>query len=233
MATFTGRRAVLRLLTVAVVGASIPIIGRPASAHTEVEVEPARAGATNALVTLTAEAESGTAGVTAIEVFLPAGIAPRDVTLVTAPRGWHLSTASESYRVSGPPLAVGTNARHQVRVRQLPNASRISFKVLQTYRDGRVDRWIEVPSAANPQPANPAPTVALAGAVAAPSATAATSEPATASATTRPPPGGSPTATRAASTSASRQPWWWIAAGVIVAAGVAVLIRWRRRSIRE
>lgn len=106
MATFTGRRAVLRLLTVAVVGASIPIIGRPASAHTEVEVEPARAGATNA-VTLTAEAESGTAGVTAIEVFLPVGIAPRDVTLVTAPRGWHLSTASESYRVSGPPLAVG------------------------------------------------------------------------------------------------------------------------------
>jgi hypothetical protein len=34
--------------------------------------------------------------------------------------------------------------------------------VLQTYTDGRVDRWIEVPSAANAKPEFPAPVVTLA-----------------------------------------------------------------------
>ena len=48
----------------------------PALAHVEVEAAPARALATDALLTLTAEAESGTAGISGLRIQLPAGLVP-------------------------------------------------------------------------------------------------------------------------------------------------------------
>jgi uncharacterized protein YcnI len=139
------------------------VVASPAYAHTDVEITPARAGARNALVTVHAAAESNSAGIRSIQVFLPAGIAPADVRLVSAPSGWRLTTGPDFYTVAGRALPVGTDANHRVRVRQLPTDPVIYFKILQTYGDGRVDRWIEVPSAANPDPDNPAPGVRLAG----------------------------------------------------------------------
>jgi hypothetical protein len=145
--------------------AATVLVATPAYAHTEVEIEPARAGATNALVTITAEAENDSAGITSVQVFLPEGIAPADVTLVSRPSGWRMATDADSYTISGRALSVGTDARHRVRVRRLPTDPIIYFKVLVTYSDDRVDRWIELPSAANPTPENPAPGVRLAGGV--------------------------------------------------------------------
>jgi hypothetical protein len=178
------------------------LVATPAYAHSEVEVEPARAGATNALVTVTAEAESGSAGIRAVQVFLPEGIAPADVTLVSGPSGWRLTPGADNYTMAGRALSVGTNARHRIRVRQLPTDPVIYFKVLVTYSNGQVDRWIELPSSANPRPDNPAPSVRLAGGVSrtptpppttappttqAPAPTVATVSPSPASAS---PPGG-------------------------------------------
>jgi uncharacterized protein YcnI len=145
--------------------AATVLVATPVSAHTDVEIEPARAGATNAVVTITAQAENDSAGIASVQVFLPEGIAPADVTLVSAPSGWRTATDADSYTVSGRALSVGTNARHRVRIRQLPTDPVIYFKVLVTYSDDRVDRWIELPSAANPTPDNPAPGVRLAGGV--------------------------------------------------------------------
>jgi uncharacterized protein YcnI len=162
------------------------LVATPASAHTEVEVEPARAGATNALVTITAEAENDGAGIVSVQVFLPEGIAPADVRLVSGPSGWRMATDTDSYTVSGRALGVGTNARHRVRIRQLPTDPVIYFKVLVTYSDDRVDRWIELPSAANPTPDNPAPGVRLAGGVSRTPTPPPTSDP---PATTVPPAG--------------------------------------------
>jgi hypothetical protein len=157
------RRSILAGLGLGI-GACV-LVAAPAYAHTEVEIEPARAGAANARVTITAEAESNDAGIRAVQVFLPDGIAPADVTLMSAPSGWKLTTGAGNYTVAGRALPVGTDARHRIRVRQLPTDPVIYFKVLVTYSDGQIDRWIELPSGANPDPDNPAPSVKLAGGV--------------------------------------------------------------------
>jgi hypothetical protein len=39
---------------------------------------------------------------------------------------------------------VGEDAEYVVTVRQLPDAKKLVFKTLQSYSDGRVDRWIEL-----------------------------------------------------------------------------------------
>lgn len=237
------RRYFALAVTMLAGAASAVAIGTPASAHTGVKVSPARAGASNAVVTVNAEAESDNAGVKSVQVFLPDGITAPDIILLKAPKGWKLSsTAADSYTVGGPAVPVGTDAEHQVRVRQLPNAPQVSFKILQTYSDGRIDRWIEVPSAANPEPANPAPTVKLAAAAAPPSSAAPTTAPATPSAARSSAATDAP-ATDAAVTafpSANDEPaagngGLWIGAGlllaVIAAVGGALYLRQRRRQL--
>jgi len=144
----------------AVVGALA--FAAPAWAHTTVKVEPAVAGAPNALVTVNAAAESDTAGIASVRVVLPAGIAPADVTYVDGPPGWALQPDAEGYVVSGPAVPVGRDAVHRVRVKQLPATPTLVFKVLQTYTDGRVARWIEVPQAGAAEPEFPAPVATLA-----------------------------------------------------------------------
>ncbi|MCZ7379807.1 DUF1775 domain-containing protein [Micromonospora sp. WMMC250] len=236
------RRYYALAVTMLAGAASTVAIGTPASAHTGVKVSPARALASNAVVTVNAEAENDNAGVKSVQVFLPDGITAPDVTLLKAPKGWKLSsTAADSYTVGGPAVPVGTDAEHQVRVRQLPNAPQVSFKILQTYSDGRVDRWIEVPSAANPEPANPAPTVKLAAA-APPASAAPTTAPATPSAAPSSAATDAP-ATDAAVTafpSANDEPaagngGLWIGVGVllavIAAVGAALYLRQRRRQL--
>ncbi|WP_369167207.1 DUF1775 domain-containing protein [Streptomyces sp. R28] len=116
----------------------------PAAAHTEVEAEGARALDQNVALTFTAESESGSAGISKLEVILPEGITPEDITYKEGPKGWKLAPTSRGYTVSGPKLAVGEDAEYVVAVRQLPDAKTLVFKTLQTYGDGRVDRWIEL-----------------------------------------------------------------------------------------
>jgi hypothetical protein len=134
----------------------------PAFAHTSATIEPAVAGAQNAVVSFYAAAESTTAGITSLKIVLPQGIAPADVTYVDGPAGWALKPDTDGYVVAGPAVAVGRDVQHRVRARQLPLVPALVFKVLQTYSDGKVDRWIEVPTGANAEPENPAPVVRLA-----------------------------------------------------------------------
>jgi hypothetical protein len=215
--------------------ASLAVAG-PAHAHTGITIEPARAGAANAVATVNAEAESDTAGVTKLQVYLPVGIAPADVTPLRLPKGWTLTRQESSYAVAGPALPVGTDAEHEIRIRRLPQFASITFKVLQSYSDGRTDRWIALPSDDDPEPENPAPTVTLAGG----------SGTAPASATTPPAPATTPPAPSAApATAAPSAPaaapaaepggtgWWWAAGAVLLAAlvaGTALTLRRRRSS---
>ena len=48
-----------------------------------------------------------------------------------------------------------------VKAKQLPNAPQVTFKVVQTYSDGEVVRWIELAGADGKEPDNPAPIVKL------------------------------------------------------------------------
>ncbi|MFJ3669475.1 DUF1775 domain-containing protein [Streptomyces sp. NPDC090106] len=135
----------------------------PAAAHVEVESENAQALAENVELTFTAESESATAGISQIQVVLPEGIAPSDVSYGQGPAGWKFSTTDDGYTVKGTALKVGGDAEYSVVVRQLPDAKELAFKTLQSYSDGEVDRWIELGGAEGDDhgDGNPAPTLKL------------------------------------------------------------------------
>ncbi|WP_435585965.1 DUF1775 domain-containing protein [Micromonospora aurantiaca (nom. illeg.)] len=209
-------------------------VGSPAWAHTDATLSPARAGASNAVLTVNAEAENDSAGVVSVQVFLPEGVTAADVTLLKGPKGWKLTSAAGNYTVAGPAVPVGTDAEHQVRLRQLPNAPQVSFKILQKYSDGRIDRWIEVPTADNPEPANPAPTVKLAAAAPASPTAAPLTPSATPTATaTAVSTGDAPvTALPDSSSADNTDNAVWVglgAAAVALAVVTGLFVWWRRR----
>ncbi|MFE7168942.1 DUF1775 domain-containing protein [Streptomyces sp. NPDC057616] len=174
----TGRRiAVVGALCVTAVLALVP----PAFAHAEVEADTPRALATDVTLTFVSEAESSSGGFTKLRVVLPEGIAPADVTLDHAPKGWKLTAAGDGYTVAGPALEPGVDAEHSIKVRQLPNAKELAFRTVETYSDGKVSRWIELPDG-GPEPEQPAPVLKLKAAAAgaaslSPSPTAASPSP--------------------------------------------------------
>ena len=131
----------------------------PCSASSHVEVTPKRAAAGGeARLTLVVENERPTSATRRIDVQLPSG-----VTSATGRnlRGWKLRVRSAQ---GAPPRMILTAPRgkeltgHQAgRFRLVvglpPDAGkRIAFKVLQTYDNGEVVRWIGPPDAGDPAP---------------------------------------------------------------------------------
>ncbi|MFJ8631937.1 DUF1775 domain-containing protein [Streptomyces sp. NPDC093568] len=136
----------------------------PAAAHAEVEAEGARALDQNVELTFSAESESASAGISKLEVILPEGITPQDLTYEEGPKGWKFAPNDRGYTVSGPKLAVGEDVEYVLTVRQLPDAKEVVFKTLQSYSDGKVDRWIELEEEAEGDGhghGHPAPRLAL------------------------------------------------------------------------
>jgi uncharacterized protein YcnI len=192
-----------------------------AAAHVEVEAQPARALATGAVITMTAEAESTTAGIAGVRIQLPAGLVPADFTLAAGPAGWRASGAQQVLQVRGPALPVGRDLRLSLRVRQLPAARRVVLKTIQSYGDGRQDSWIEVPEAGAPEPDSPAPVLQLAAAAAGatplPRETPGTPGPTTAAPATAVPTSAAPTVSPAAAENdggGSNAIWVFVGAGV-------------------
>jgi len=199
-----------------------------AYAHVDVAAEPAVAGARNAVLTFEAAAESGSAGVASVRIVLPESIPPSGITLADAPEGWTLTPGSDGYTVGGPALPAGRDAVHSVRVAQLPEATELIFRALVNYSDGSVDRWIEEPSDANPNPENPAPVLRLEpNPNPAPETTAA--EP-TARSTAAAAPSATPSPEAAAPEGTdSGTGWvWWLVAAAVIGSGVAVVVLRRR-----
>lgn len=135
-------------------------LAAPAAAHAEVEADTSQALAENVTLSFVSEAESDSAGFTELRVVLPEGIAPGDVTLDEAPKGWKLKATSDGYSLAGPALKTGVDAEHKIKVRQLPDAKEIAFKTVETYSDGEVSRWIELPSG-GAESEQPAPVLKL------------------------------------------------------------------------
>src|SRR5690606_36033294 len=106
-----------------------------------------------------------------------------------------------------------------VRVAQLPDSTELVFKALVNYSDGGVDRWIEEPSEANPNPENPAAVLRLApNPNPAPETTEAgpTTPATTPPAAVMPSPTASPEAA-APDDNGSGTAWvWWLAAAVVI-----------------
>lgn len=163
-------------------------LAAPASAHAEVEADKPQALAENVTLSFVSEAESASAGFTDLRVVLPEGIAPADVTLDEGPKGWKLTAAEDGYTLAGPALKSGVDAEYKIKVRQLPDVKELVFKTVETYSDGEVSRWIELPTGGK-EPEQPAPVLKL-------KAAAPGAKPVSASPTATP----SPTPSAAAST---------------------------------
>ncbi|MFF3432256.1 DUF1775 domain-containing protein [Streptomyces sp. NPDC002602] len=155
-------RAQLRRLGLATIGALIVVgvAAGPAAAHAEVTASDPRALAENVTLSFTSEAESDTAGIAELRVVLPKGISPDAVTLKEAPKEWKLTATPDGYAIGGAALAKGTDAEYSITVRQLPDEKSLAFKTLETYGDGKISRWIEVPTDGE-KVDNPAPLLEL------------------------------------------------------------------------
>ncbi|MGZ9928845.1 DUF1775 domain-containing protein [Streptomyces sp. NC-S4] len=149
-------------LGLAAVGALVllGVAAGPAAAHAEVTASDPRALAENVTLSFTSEAESETAGIAELRVVLPKGIAPDAVAVKDAPKEWKLTATPDGYTIGGPALATGTDAEYSITVRQLPDEKSLAFKTLETYGDGKVSRWIEVPTNGE-KVDNPAPVLDL------------------------------------------------------------------------
>ncbi|MGR6321171.1 DUF1775 domain-containing protein [Micromonospora soli] len=228
-----GRSRLLRVSLAAVAGvAAAVLLGAPAMAHVEVEADHPQAGARDVTVTFNGEAESPRAGIRSERVVLPSGISPQDVRLAKAPNGWKLSANPDGFTVAGPALKVGQDAVWAITVAQLPsNATELPFKTLETYSDGNVVRWIEIPQAGQPEPANPAPVLKLQPAAAVP--TGASPTPSSAAPA---PSSAAPTLTHgpaaSANTTVSKGLWIALIAVAVLVAAILASLRWRRRSRR-
>ena len=223
----------------AAAGTAVVLAAGPALAHVEVEATPARALATDALLSLTAEAESGTAGISGLRIQLPSGLVPGDLRLASGPAGWRLSGSGGVVTVAGPALPVGRSLSLGIRVRQLPAGSQLVLKIVQSYSDGKQDAWIELPSASVPEPDQPAPIVRLQaaapGATVLPRATPSSSSAATPSvAPTTPsvpatprPSGAAPAADAADNGSGAGWLFGGVLAGIVLLGGIVVAARRR------
>ncbi|MES4906078.1 MULTISPECIES: DUF1775 domain-containing protein [unclassified Streptomyces] len=217
----TGRR-------IALAGAaaltSVLALAAPAAAHAEVEADTPQALAENVTLSFVSEAESDSAGFRELRIVLPDGIAPGEVSLADAPKGWRMKATADGYTVGGPALNPGVNAEHKIKVDRLPDAKEIAFKTVETYGDGQVSRWIELPRGGG-EPEQPAPVLKLKAAAAdakpaspspTPSAAPAEASPATAgSAAER---DATPAAEKAAGESDG------LSSGVLIGVIVAVLL---------
>ncbi|MFD3497944.1 DUF1775 domain-containing protein [Streptomyces sp. NPDC058678] len=158
MSRITARRLTVGAATAAT---AVLLAAVPAAAHVEVESDNAQALAENVELTFVAESESATAGITQLRVVLPEGIAPADVTYGEGPTGWKFTANDDGYTVKGPAVKVGGDAEYSVVVRQLPDAEELAFKTLQTYSDGKIDRWIELGEPSGDGHGNEAPVLDL------------------------------------------------------------------------
>ena len=129
---------------------------------------------------------------------------------ITTDDGTFTSTTSE-IDWSGSTIPVGQFGEFNVLAQGIPTGtSQLVFKAIQTYSDGTVVSWIEVPNKAVPDPEHPAPIITLTSGGGAASSTATTAA-VTATAT----------ATATSSTSSGTNAWE-IAA--LILAGFAVVL---------
>lgn len=211
----------------------------PALAHAEVSASDSHALAKNVTLTFESEAESESAGFTEIRTVLPEGVNGDGIRLKEAPKGWKLKPTSDGYSVAGPALEPGENAEHSIVVEQLPDAKSLAFKTVETYEDGEVSRWIELPRDGEPEPENPAPVLKLR-----PAAPGAAEAAASASASASPsasstPEGGTPSPDDSAPSEAAKSddgsPWPTVAvvAGLCLAALAGGVLVFKRRGRAE
>ncbi|SBT52753.1 YcnI family copper-binding membrane protein [Micromonospora auratinigra] len=185
------RSATAAALTVAAVATALLGLAGPAAAHVTINPAEASQGGYGRFA-FRVPNESDTASTTKVEVVLPESTPVGSVSTMPVP-GW---TVQVEKRKVDPPIEVhgsqlteavskltwtaatgggvkpGEFQEFPVSMGPLPQADRMVFKVLQTYSDGNVSRWIEEPTPGGEEPQDPAPVLTLTAASASASSSA-------------------------------------------------------------
>ncbi|SCE66363.1 YcnI family copper-binding membrane protein [Micromonospora chokoriensis] len=179
------RRTATAAAALAITAAATAVLGfaGPASAHVTVNPKEATQGG-YARVAFRVPNESDTASTNKLEVVLPENAPVGSVSTMPVP-GW--TVATEKRKVD-PPIEVhgsqlteavskitwtatgdaavkpGQFQEFPVSMGPLPKVDTMVFKVLQTYSDGTISRWIDDPTPGGEEPEHPAPVLTLAAA---------------------------------------------------------------------
>jgi len=226
--------------TGAVAATALMLTAGVAAAHSEWEPGDAAPGSV-ADLTLFVEDEQPDAGTVKVELFFP-----EPITVAALPAAEGFTATVVGGQVGGPATGVtweGGPAPGDVEVPitlgPLPDQpGQLQFKVVQTYDNGEVERWIDDWPEGSPEPPNPGPVLGLVPGAAG-SLPPATQAPATtAPATTEAPATTSPPATTGDESAAAESdddsgtsPLVWlipVALVIAAAAGAAVYLRRRR-----
>ncbi|MBO0868694.1 MAG: YcnI family protein, partial [Micromonosporaceae bacterium] len=173
-------RAVLAMVGVVLVA----VFGFAGTAAAHVTVSPGEAEqGGEAQVSFTVPTESDTTSTTKVEIVIPTDAPIASVSVQPVP-GW--TAASTTTKLAQPvtnddgvqvteavsrvtwtadsaatAIKPGQYQLFNLTVGPLPKTDHVVFKVLQTYSDGKVVRWIEEQQPGQPEPENPAPVLKL------------------------------------------------------------------------
>ncbi|MEU1585447.1 YcnI family protein [Micromonospora sp. NPDC005710] len=181
------RRTATAAAALAFTAAATAVLGfaGPASAHVTVNPKEATQGG-YARVAFRVPNESDSASTVKLEVVLPENAPVGSVSTMPVP-GW--TVATEKRKVDPPIEVHGSQLTEAVSkitwtasadagvkpsqfqefpvsLGPLPQVDSMVFKVLQTYSDGNVSRWIDEPAPGAEEPEHPAPVLTLAAAAA-------------------------------------------------------------------
>ncbi|WP_051966422.1 YcnI family copper-binding membrane protein [Kitasatospora mediocidica] len=171
-------------------GAVLLLLAGPAAAHVTVHPSAAPQGAADQAFAFRVPDEEADAGTVKVELFLPADHPIPSVTLAAVP-GWtdqietaklaapihtddgDVSEAVTKVTWTGGTITPGHYQDFPVVLGALPTGlDQLTFKVLQTYSDGTVVRWIDQSQPGQAEPEHPAPVLQLTAAGQAPSRSA-------------------------------------------------------------
>lgn len=174
MSRLRGRAATVAALA----GATVLLAAVPAFAHVTVQPSTAvKGGYSTVAFKVPNEQDSGST--VKVEVNIPTDHPIASVSLQPVP-GWTAQVTTSKLATpiktddgtvdqavtkitwSGGKIAPGQFQQFPVSFGPLPSdAASLSFKTLQTYDNGDIVRWIEIPQEGQPEPQNPAPTLTL------------------------------------------------------------------------
>jgi len=177
------RRTLKRAAVLVAASAALVLaIAAPAAAHVTVNPDSAEQGGFPKL-TFRVPNEMDSATTTMVEVDFPQDTPIPSVSVKPLP-GWtptvttaKLATPIKDddgndvteavskivWKADTPAAAIkpGQFEEFDVSAGPLPKANEVDFKALQTYSDGTIVRWIEIPKAGQPEPQHPAPILKL------------------------------------------------------------------------
>jgi uncharacterized protein YcnI len=151
----------MRRTIVGLVALALAVLVAPGAwAHVEVAPEEATRGSVTTF-TFSVPNEEDAANTVAVEVVFPENSAFTTIT-PEAKDGWTAAPSATSAKWSGGTITAKNEEKFSLTLGPLPNGENLTFKVLQTYNNGDVARWIDIQTG-SAEPEHPAPVVKLTG----------------------------------------------------------------------